>query len=361
MCHHVSSLGDSHAPNLLGQLLHRITTFILTLVTLGLSIGSGKIGTCAAKRSVPNIVLILADDQGWGDLSLHGNTNLATPNLDRLARDGARFDHFFACPLCSPTRAEFLTGRYHPRCGVHGVSTGAERLNLDEKTIADTFHAAGYVCGVFGKWHNGTQYPYHPLARGFDEFYGFTSGHWGQYFDPILEHDGELVPGRGYIGDDLTEHAMAFIEQNRERPFFCYLPYNLPHSPFQVPDRFYEKFRAAPIVMRCDARYAEDVGKTRCVLAMCENIDWNVARILKKLDELRLAEKTIVVYFSDNGPADWRWNGGMKGKKGLTDEGGVREPCFVRWPGHVAPIGRSPKSPPRSTSCRPWPAWRESP
>ena len=165
------------------------------------------------------------------------------PTWTRLARDGARFDRFFVCPLCSPTRAEFLTGRYHPRCGVHGVSTGAERLNLDEKTIADTFHAAGYVCAAFGKWHNGTQYPYHPLARGFDEYYGFTSGHWGQYFDPILEHNGELVRGRGYICDDLTEHAMAFIEQNRERPFFCYVPYNIPHSPFQVPDRFYEKFR----------------------------------------------------------------------------------------------------------------------
>ena len=332
-----SSRGFLNSKNLLGHLLHRITTFILITATVSLSIGSEKIGICGEKRSVPNIVLILADDQGWGDLSLHGNTNLATPNLDRLARDGARFDRFFACPLCSPTRAEFLTGRYHPRCGVHGVSTGAERLNLDEKTIADTFHAAGYVCGAFGKWHNGTQYPYHPLARGFDEFYGFTSGHWGQYFDPILEHNGALVHGRGYIGDDLTEHAMAFIEQNRERPFFCYLPYNLPHSPFQVPERFYEKFRDAPITMRCDARYTEDVLKTRCVLAMCENIDWNVARILKKLDELHLAESTIVVYFSDNGPADWRWNGGMKGKKGLTDEGGVREPCFVRWPGHIAP------------------------
>ena len=112
-----------------------------------------------APTGKPNVLVILADDQGWGDLSLHGNTNLATPNLDRLARDGARFDRFFVCPLCSPTRAEFLTGRCHPRCGVHGVSTGAERLNLDEKTIADTFHAAGYVCAAFGKWHNGTQYP----------------------------------------------------------------------------------------------------------------------------------------------------------------------------------------------------------
>jgi arylsulfatase A-like enzyme len=308
-------------------------TAALLLVPLSTLHGAEK----PAGAGKPNVLVILADDQGWGDVSIHGNTNLATPNLDRLARDGARFDRFFVCPLCSPTRAEFLTGRYHTRGGVHGVSTGAERLNLDEKTIADTFHAAGYVCAAFGKWHNGTQYPYHPLARGFDEYYGFTSGHWGQYFDPILEHNGELVRGQGYIADDLTEHAMAFIEQNRNRPFFCYVPYNIPHSPFQVPDRFYEKFRDAPIVMRCDARQTEEVDKTRCVLAMCENIDWNVGRILRKLDELKLAETTIVVYFSDNGPASWRWNGGMKGKKGSTDEGGVREPCFVRWTGRIAP------------------------
>jgi arylsulfatase A-like enzyme len=121
-------------------------------------------------RTRPNIVIILADDQGWGDLSIHGNTNLKTPAIDSLAHDGALFDRFYVCAVCAPTRAEFLTGRYHPRGGVRGVSTGQERLNLDEKTIGDTFKAAGYATGAFGKWHNGTQYPYHPNARGFDEF-----------------------------------------------------------------------------------------------------------------------------------------------------------------------------------------------
>ena len=224
------------------------------------------------------------------------------------------------------------------------MSTGAERLNLDEKTIADTFHAAGYVCGAFGKWHNGSQYPYHPLARGFDEYYGFTSGHWGQYFDPILEHNGKLVRGQGYIADDLTEHALAFIEQNRTRPFFCYVPYNIPHSPFQVPDRFYEKFRDAA---RSSCVATRDIRKRSPRRGAC----WRCARTstgtwaasCKKLDELKLAENTIVVYFSDNGPADWRWNGGMKGKKGSTDEGGVREPCFMRWPGHIAPSRTIPQ------------------
>jgi len=283
----------------------------------------------------PNIVVILADDQGWGDLRVHGNTNLKTPSIDSLARAGALFDRFYVCPVCAPTRAEFLTGRYHSRGGVHGVTTGAERLNLDEKTIGDTFRSAGYATGAFGKWHNGTQCPYHPNARGFDEFYGFCSGHWGQYFDPILEHNGKLVRGRGFIIDDLTDHALEFIERNRERPFFCYVPYNTPHSPFQVPDRFYERFRNSPVPMRHRDPELEELGKTRCVLAMCENIDWNVGRILRRLEELHLAGKTIVLYFSDNGPNSWRWNGGMKGRKGSTDEGGVRVPCLIRWPGHI--------------------------
>src|SRR5213596_1934373 len=154
----------------------------------------------------PNVVVFLSDDQGWGDLSIHGNKNLSTPNIDSLARDGALFDRFFVCPVCSPTRAEFLTGRYHPRGGVWNVSTGGERLNLDEKTIADAFKAAGYATALFGKWHNGSQYPYHPNARGFEEYYGFTSGHWGDYFSPPLEHNGKPVKGEGYLTDDLTDH-----------------------------------------------------------------------------------------------------------------------------------------------------------
>jgi len=292
-------------------------------------------GRGARAKGRPNVVVILADDQGWGDLSVHGNVNLKTANIDSLARDGALFDRFYVCPVCAPTRAEFLTGRYHPRGGVHGVTTGAERLNVDEKTIGDTFKAAGYATAAYGKWHNGTQYPYHPNGRGFDEFYGFCSGHWGQYFDPVLEHNGEIVRGKGFIIDDLTSHALGFIEQNKDRPFLCYLPFNTPHSPFQVPDRFYEKFKDVEIRMRNRDRAKEELAKTRCALAMCENIDWNVGRVLGKLEELGLCEKTIVVYFSDNGPNSWRWNDRMKGRKGSTDEGGVRVPCVVRWPGRI--------------------------
>lgn len=292
----------------------------------------------SASRSAarhPNIVVVLTDDQGWGDLSLNGNTNLSTPNVDRLAAEGAAFDRFFVCPVCSPTRAEFLTGRYHPRGGVYNVSSGGERLNTSEVTIADTLRTAGYVTAAFGKWHNGTQGPYHPNARGFDEYYGFTSGHWGQYFSPMLDHNREIVTGEGFLVDDLTNRAIQFIRDHRDQPFFVYLPYNTPHAPMQVPDQWWDKFRDREIGMRHQDTDKEDVDFTRAALAMVENIDWNVGRVLGALDELNLASDTIVVYFCDNGPNSFRWNGGMRGRKGSTDEGGVRSPLVLRWPGKI--------------------------
>jgi arylsulfatase A-like enzyme len=288
----------------------------------------------------PNVVIVLADDQGWGDLSVSGNTQLQTPHIDSLARDGVMLDRFYVCAVCAPTRAEFLTGRYHPRGGVRGVSTGQERLNADEKTIADAFKAAGYATGAFGKWHNGSQWPYHPNARGFDEYYGFTSGHWGEYYNAPLEHNGQPVRGQGYIVNDLTNHAIDFIEKNKDRPFFCYLPCNIPHSPFCVPEEFWKRFKDKSITQRGSDGERETVDVTRAALAMCENIDWNVGRVLKKLDELKLSENTIVIYFSDNGPNSFRWNGGMKGRKGSTDEGGVRSPFLIRWPAKIPPGGK---------------------
>lgn len=281
----------------------------------------------------PNVVVILTDDQGWGDVTLNGNPNLATPHIDSLARDGAMFEWFFVQPVCSPTRAEFLTGRYHVRGGVHSTSTGGERLDLDEHTIAQTFKAAGYATGAFGKWHNGTQHPYHPNARGFDEYYGFTSGHWGHYFAPMLDHNGRLTTGKGFVIDDFTDRAMQFIEQSKDKPFLVYLPLNTPHTPAQVPDEYYAKFAD----MKLQNSTGKDDAKTRATYAMCENIDWNIGRVLKKLDELKLAENTIVVYFHDNGPNGPRWNGGMRGTKGSTDDGGVRSPLHVRWPAKIKP------------------------
>ena len=281
----------------------------------------------------PNVLLIMSDDQGWGDLSLHGNPNVRTPNIDRLAVEGVAFDRFFVSPVCSPTRAELLTGRYHTRGGVYSTSAGGERLDLDETTVAQHFQRAGYRTAAYGKWHNGTQYPYHPNARGFDDFYGFCSGHWGNYFSPMLERNGEIVQGEGYIVDDLTNQGVEFIKQERETPFFLYLPYNTPHSPMQVPDRWWDRLANRPLDSLNRDPSQEDTTFTRAALAMVENIDWNVGRLLQALEETGQAENTIVLYLSDNGPNSWRWNGDMKGRKGSTDEGGVRSPLLMRWPG----------------------------
>ena len=301
-----------------------LAAFLLTLTV--------HVSTVADKQDTkPNVVIFLADDQGWGDLSMHGNKDLSTPNLDKLALDGLSYNRFYVCAVCAPTRAEFLTGRYHPRTGVHGVSRGAERLNLDERTVAEAFQAAGYETGCFGKWHNGMQYPYHPRARGFDTFVGYCSGHWGDYFDAELERNGTYFQSKGYITDVVTDEAIQFIDQNKDEPFFCYVALPTPHSPMQVPDKYWERHDDEPFKMK----HGQADGHTRAALAMVENIDDNVGRLLKKLDDLELAQDTIVIYFSDNGPNGNRWRNGMKGQKGSVDEGGVRSPLIIRWPGRI--------------------------
>ena len=289
----------------------------------------------SAQGAKPNVVVILTDDQGWGDLSVHGNTNLSTPNIDGLAAQGMAFERFYVCPICSPTRAEFMTGRYNPRTGVKSASRGEERMDLDETTIFEDFKAAGYRTAAFGKWHNGMQPPYHPNARGVDEYYGFCSGHWGNYYSPMLEHNGQIVQGDGFLINDFTNRAMDYMGESKGKPFFVYLPYCTPHSPMQVPDRWWKKFEDNNLGFRARDDQSENLPHTRAALAMCENIDWNVGRLLKKLNELEIADNTIVIYFSDNGPNGYRWNADMKGRKGSVDEGGVRSPFFIRWPGKI--------------------------
>lgn len=296
----------------------------------------------AAPGSKPNVVIFLADDAGWGDYSRNGNTMVSTPNIDSIAARGITLDRFYVCPVCAPTRAEFLTGRYHPRTGVYGVSTGQERMDLGEKTIADSFRSAGYATGAFGKWHNGSQWPYHPMARGFDEYYGHTSGHWGEYFDPPLEHDGKLVRDKGYIVDICTDKALSFIDRNHNKPFLCYIPFTTPHSPWAVPESDWSRFKSKEIVQRATTPEQENIDETRCALAMMENQDRNVGRILQKLKDHNLSDNTIVLYFSDNGPNSARWTGGMKGRKATTDEGGVRSTCFMCWPARL-PANRTIK------------------
>jgi len=288
-------------------------------------------------KTQPNIIVVMADDQGWGDLSAHGHPSIQTPHLDSLAKDGAQFSRFYVQPVCAPTRAEFLTGRYHLRGGVTGVSEGLERIALREETIADVLGSAGYATATFGKWHSGSQYPYHPNGRGFQEFYGFTSGHWGSYWDAMMDHNGQVETGQGFMADDITNHTIKFMRDNHvaDRPFFTLLAFNTPHSPMQVPDAFYDRWVDKPIPS--DHRFArrENPEHTRAALAMVENLDHNVGRILTAIDELSIADSTIVVFLTDNGPNGARWNGDFKGQKGSTDEGGVRSPLFLRWSGQV--------------------------
>jgi arylsulfatase A-like enzyme len=283
----------------------------------------------------PNVIILLADDAGWGDYGFTGNKQVRTPHIDSLARDGVTLSNFYVCPVCSPTRAEMLTGRYYPRTGVRGVSVGQERLNLDETTLADVFQKGGYATGIFGKWHNGSQWPYHPLARGFDTFFGYTAGHWGEYFDPLLEDGDQLQRQSGYIVDVCTDRALSFIEKNRSRPFLCYVPFTTPHSPWGVPTKNWDAWKNRVLTQPATDAAAENPDETRCALAMIENQDENVGRILAKLNDLGLSENTIVLYFSDNGPNTARWNGGMKGRKATVDEGGVRSAFALRFLGRI--------------------------
>ena len=200
-----------------------------------------------AEDRPPNIVLVLTDDQGFGDIRSHGNDLINTPVHDRLALEGAQFDRFYVSPVCAPTRASLLTGRYHLRTGVHGVTRGHEIMRDEEVTIAELLKQNGYATGAFGKWHNGSQYPHHPNGQGFDEFLGFCAGHWNNYFDTTLDHNGQMVPSKGFMIDVVTDAAIEFIEKNKTKPFFCYLPYNTPHTPWQVPDKYFQKYMAMGI------------------------------------------------------------------------------------------------------------------
>ena len=206
------------------------------LATIALYAGSTdtSAASLAASRK-PNVLLILTDDQGYGDLSLHGNPYLKTPHIDKLGQAGVRFGRFYVNSFCSPTRAALLTGRYPLRCGVWGVTHNKEAMRPEEVTLAEALRTAGYRTGCFGKWHNGEQFPYTPPGQGFDEFLGFHNGHINNYFDSELIRGAQPTPTRGYVTDVLTDEAMRFVRANRDRPFFCYLAYNAPHSPYQVP------------------------------------------------------------------------------------------------------------------------------
>jgi arylsulfatase A len=263
---------------------------------------------------------------GWGDLAVNGNIHVSTPVIDKFAKQSLSFDRFYVCPLSAPTRAEMLTGRYFLRTGVSSVTQGFENMRTEEVTIAEILKKNGYTTGCFGKWHNGGYYLQHPNRQGFDEYVGFCMGHLGYYYDMDFVHNDTLIRSGGYTTDFFTGKAVEFIENSKDRPFFCYVPYNVPHSPFQVPEEYFSKYITAGLDSTLSSVYG-----------MVENMDHNIGRIIRRIDELGLTENTIVVFFSDNGPNTWRFNGEMKGKKGSVDEGGTRTPFYIRWPGKINP------------------------
>ena len=271
----------------------------------------------------PNVLLIITDDQGYGDLSIHGNTHLQTPHIDQLAAESVRFDRFYVNSFCAPTRAALLTGRWPLRTGCHGVTHNAEAMKPSEVTMAEALHESGYRSACVGKWHNGEQYPFTPMGQGFDEAFGFNNGHWNNYFDPVLLRGSKPEQTEGYITDVLTDQAMRFITANQTGPFFCYLSYNAPHSPYQVPDKYFDKFKSKGFDDTLAAFYG-----------MCENIDDNVGRLLAHLASLRLADDTIVLFLTDNGGTAGVkiYNADMRGGKTSVHEGGSRVPLFMRWP-----------------------------
>ncbi len=296
--------------------------------------------------SPPNVILLITDDQGYGDLGCHGNPVICTPHLDRLYGESARFTDFHAAPMCTPTRGQLLTGLDAARNGALNVSSGRTLLRAELTTLADLFRAAGYRTGLFGKWHLGDNYPYRPQDRGFEETLWFPSSHinslpdyWeNDYFDDVYWRNGERTRCQGYCTEVFFTEAMKWMEAAADegRPFFAYLPTNAPHWPWWVPKEDREAAEAcfAAGESRLPELKPELRGNLVRFLAMIHNLDRHVGRLRAFLAEKGLAPNTLFIFMTDNGSTfgDAYYNAGMRGRKCSLWEGGHRVPCFVHWP-----------------------------
>jgi len=313
--------------------------FLLALWILEL----GALAASPLAGSRPNLIFILTDDQGYGDISAHGNPILKTPNLDRLHREGMRFTDFHVSPTCAPTRSALLTGRHEFKNGVTHTIYERERLTLKATTLAEVLKSAGYRTGIFGKWHLGDEPKYWPNQRGFDEMFIHGGGGIGQtypgscgdapgnsYFNPTLLHNGRFVETMGYCTDVFFAQATKWIESVKEKkPFLAWIALNAPHVPLQVRPED-------------EARYAGKVTNTNAAkfFGMIANIDDNVGRLLGKLAEWGIERDTLVIFMNDNGTDGGvlaGYNAGMRGKKGTPWIGGTRAASFWRWPGRITP------------------------
>lgn len=308
--------------------------------------GFGAAAATSALRAAPaparpNVILIISDDQGYGDLSLHGNPYLRTPHIDSIGSDGVRFDQFHVNPVCSPTRSSLLTGRYYYRTGVVDTYLGRSMMHPDEVTLPEVLRGAGYRTGIFGKWHLGDHVPLRAVDQGFEEALTHDGGGIAQpsdppggssYFDPVLKRTapGAAAPvefkAKGYCTDLFFDGAIDYIRRNRNRPFFAYIAANAPHDPLQIADSYVQPFTSQGL----DSNTAKTYG-------MVKNLDDNVGRLLKSLEQWKLTRNTLLIFMTDNGPQRDRYNAGMRGRKGTVYQGGIRVPFFVRWPGGAAP------------------------
>ena len=298
------------------------TAYVFVLLALLPSLSHAK------EQSRPNIILVMTDDQGYGDLGIRDNPHLKTPNLDRFAREAVQLERFYCSPVCAPTRASLMTGRYYYRSGVIHTSRGGAKMHGDEVTIAERLKQAGYATGIFGKWHLGDTYPMRPVDQGFDEALWHKSGGIGQapdvpnsYFNPQLWRRDRKVESAGYCTDVFFDAALEFIRKHRERPFFVYLPTNAPHTPLEVADEYAEPYRKLGL---------DDT--TARVYGMIANIDENFGRLLSELERRGLRENTLLLFFGDNGPQQERFNAGLRGRKSSTYEGGIRVGASLQWP-----------------------------
>ncbi len=292
----------------------------------------------------PNVIIIMTDDQGYGELSVHGNPILKTPQLDKLHHQSIRFTNFHVAPMCTPTRGQLMSGKDAMINGAVNVSSGRSMMRKNVKTIANYFSENGYQTGIFGKWHLGDNYPFRPEDRGFDETLWFPSSHissvpdfWGNdYFDDVYVKNGKREAFKGYCTDVFFSNATEWMEKcaTNGEPFFTYLPTNAPHQPHIAPEKDIAEMEK--IVNNSQWSNMETNKKHEFIryLAMIRNIDWNVGLLMDFLDKKGLADNTILIFLTDNGSTfgpDY-YNAGMRGKKTQLYEGGHRVPFFIRWP-----------------------------
>ena len=287
-----------------------------------------------AQERRPNVILVMTDDQGWAEVGFHGNRVIKTPNLGRFAEEGTELTNFYVSPMCTPTRSSLMTGRYHFRTGAHDTYVGRSNMKASETTIAEVLAGAGYRTGIFGKWHLGENFPMRAQDQGFKKVVVHGGGGIGQfadypgntYWDPTLQYNDTFKKAKGYCTDVFIDESIGFIKNSGDQPFFCYLPLNVPHSPFDVAKEFradYDK-----------QKLADPDGRNWVapIYGMITQFDTAFARLLDALEEMGQRDNTIVIFMSDNGPNSTYFTAGLRAKKGSVYENGIRSPFVVQWP-----------------------------